>query len=150
MNNNMSNEEMLRRMFEEIKKLSSIRLSDDIPGMDNDTSSGRTAEDICDAVEKIGMEKMRNPAKFVKGLSDPAEYADKRKAPAKDEIIDILFREYCSGSENAELEEACVLLGKNCTDDEKKRICSLIKKASEAEAHAAFLAGFEAAKELFR
>lgn len=142
MNNNMSNDEMLRKMFEEIKKLSNIQFSGE-PARESST-----AEDLIDTVSRIGVNKVKKEAaKFVKDIQESPSL---KKTPVKEDIIQLLFKEYGCAGRTAEYDEVCEELTRDLSDDEKKNVCSKLKKLSEAEAKAAFLAGFEAAKELFK
>lgn len=145
-NNNMSNEEKLARFLEEIRKLGNIRMDGEQPSVEK-KSIDKQAEEVFDAVSRIGMSKVREAAKAVKDIH---EGAAPKKAPAKDDIIGLLFKEYGSAGRTSEFDEVYSALSQDSSDEEKRMIYSKLKKLSEAEAKAAFLAGFEAAKELFK
>ena len=76
--------------------------------------------------------------------------AEKKKSPDKDDMIGLIYEKYgCAGttSEFASLIDSVTEL---VPDNEKLRIRQAIEQTVNAEAEAAFHAGFEAAKELLK
>lgn len=142
----MSNEEKLAKFLEEIRKLGNIRMDGEQPSMEK-KSIDRQAEEVFEAMSKIGVSKVREAAKFVKDLQ---EENSQKKVPAKDDMMGLLFKEYGRAGRTAEFDEVYGSLTQDCTPEEKMRIKEKLKKLSEAEAKAAFLAGFDAAKELLK
>lgn len=165
-NNNMSNEEKLRKLMEEMKKLGNIDLSEDVPKAAAQ-SCDEKAEDIIDIVSKIGMNKFKEVEQLVKKMKDgadsisapvftqkqetePEKEPEKKKSPTKDDMVGLLYKEYGGISEDTGIDKLLTELAVCSTDAEKFAIISKLKKAAGDEAEKAFRAGFDAAKELLK
>ena len=154
-NNNMSNEEKFRKLIEEMRKLGNI----DLTGEETDSFSSQSAENAEEFLQAMGRFGMNKAEKLMKKLGvevkdEPApeavKPAEKKKSPDKDDMIGLIYEKYgCAGtsSEFAALIDSVTEL---VPDNEKLRIRQAIEQTVNAEAEAAFHAGFEAAKELLK
>lgn len=166
-NNNMSSEEKFAKLMEEMRKLGNIRMDGDMPKKENISSD---AEDIFETMSKLGMSKVKEAEKFIRKMAaeseksgctasdeapaqaecEPPKQTETKKTPSRDSIIELLYKEYGGNEKKAEFEALVRELVSGSTDAEKETAVKRLEEAAEAEAKAAFIAGFEAAKELFK
>ena len=172
-NNNMTPEEKFSKLLEEMKKLGNIKLSEEF----TDAAKGPEkpeSEDFFEMMSKLGKNKVKEAEQFVKkmkesvtGVKEKEECQKQaeqpqseqvqpeqkepeiKKSPDKNDLLEALYNEYRS-SENSKVKSLVNELTVKTTDDEQLGICCCIEKAAEAETKAAFIAGFEAAKELLK
>ena len=156
-NNNMSNEEKLAKFLEEIRKLGNIRMDGETPSMEKKTID-QQAEEVFEAMSKIGLSKVREAEKMVKNIvNEPAKETKVNDAAAdkshtkeidKDNIMELLYKEYCT--RNSDVSKLLAEMA-SCEDkSERERIAKRISDAYGSEKRKAFKAGFDSAKELFK
>ena len=152
-NNNMSNEEKLAKFLEEIRKLGNIRMDGETPSMEKKTID-QQAEEVIEAIsKKVGeAEKMvknivNEPAKDTK-VSDTAADKSHTNEIGKDNIMELLYKEYCT--RNSDVSKLLAEMV-SCEDkSERERIAKRISNAYGSEKRKAFKAGFDSAKELLK
>ena len=165
-NNNMTPEEKFNKLLEEMKKLGNISLAEDFIKSEANKVPENT-DDLFNMMSKFGKERIKEAGEFVKKMKNAAspsgtvtgectkkaekpQAEEKKSTPDKDEMLELIYNAYRKNEETTKIELLVKELTASITDDERLGICCCIEKAAEAEMKKAFIAGFEAAKELLK